>query len=214
MCWHWFKCPFFCFVSFVLFRLFCLFCYVSFVLSCFDKLEHEFSTCWSILAYQFFKARGARARAAQFDGASAKTDLKWSNLILYQINILIIAMDRPSKLIVRFCTNSKIEFCVCGAEVALYISHLLPHQFFCLSCAMDTSIQCWERRRTPKDAPKDPQAAPGSPGRPRTPQEIPGGPRAPQFLTGETAWDFGRNRGRNRGRNCGRFFGLDFWKEF
>ena len=51
-------------------------------------------------------------------------------------------MDRPSKLIVRFCTNSKIEFCVCGAEVALYISHLLPQQFVCLSCAMDTSMTC------------------------------------------------------------------------
>ena len=51
-------------------------------------------------------------------------------------------MDRPSKLIVRFCTNSKIEFCVCGAEVALYISHLQPQPFFCLSYAMDTSMAC------------------------------------------------------------------------
>ena len=51
-------------------------------------------------------------------------------------------MDRPSKLIVRFCTNSKIEFCVCGAEVALYISHLLPQPFFCLFYAMDISMAC------------------------------------------------------------------------
>ena len=54
----------------------------------------------------------------------------------------LIAMDRPGKLIVRFCTNSKIEFCVCGAEVALYISHLLPQPFFCLPYAMDTSMAC------------------------------------------------------------------------
>ena len=92
-----------------------------------------------------------------------------------------VAMDRPSKLIVRFRTKSKIEFGVCGAEVALYISPFLRHGY------IDGML------RAPRDAHGRSQGPPGRPRIARTPQAPPG--------------DLGRAQGApvSHGRNRGRF---------